>query len=66
VGDKYVNVRGANIARQCLEAGALDEVFVCIAPALPGDGVRLFDHPGGATVELERRSRSEAPAARNV
>jgi dihydrofolate reductase len=31
----------------------LDEVLVCIAPVLLGDGVRLFDHPGGATVALE-------------
>jgi hypothetical protein len=25
-GDRYVNVLGADIARQCLEAGELDEV----------------------------------------
>jgi dihydrofolate reductase len=25
-GDKYVNVLGANTARQCLEAGVLDEI----------------------------------------
>jgi dihydrofolate reductase len=52
-GDKYVNVLGANVARQCLEAGELDEVLVLIAPILLGDGVRLFDHPGGMNVRLE-------------
>jgi hypothetical protein len=41
-------------------AGELDEIAVFIAPVLLGDGVRLFAHPGGATVELERISLTEA------
>ncbi len=49
-GDKYVNVLGASIAHQCLDAGVLDEILVLIAPVLLGDGVRLFDQPGGANV----------------
>jgi dihydrofolate reductase len=53
-GDRYVNVLGADIARQCLEAGFLDEVLVVIAPVLLGDGTRLFDHPGGTPVQLGR------------
>jgi dihydrofolate reductase len=44
-GDKYVNVLGASVAAQCLEADALDEILVSIVPVLLGDGVRLFDHP---------------------
>ena len=39
-GDKYVNVIGANIAKQCIEAGELDEVFLIYAPVLLGDGTR--------------------------
>lgn len=31
----------------------LDEVLVFVAPLLLGDGVRLFDRPGGRTVRLE-------------
>jgi dihydrofolate reductase len=50
---KYVNVLGANVARQCLDAGLLDELLVLIAPVLLGDGTRLFDHPGGTKVRLE-------------
>jgi dihydrofolate reductase len=65
-GDKYVNVLGADIARQCLAAGQLDEIFVCVAPVLLGDGVRLFDRPGGSTVKLERISLTEAPKATNI
>jgi dihydrofolate reductase len=65
-GDKYVNVMGASIGRQCLDAGVLDEVFVCIAPVLLGDGVRLFEHPGGTNIKLERITVSEAPKATNL
>lgn len=32
-GDGYVNVMGTEVARQCLEAGLLDEIFVCVAPS---------------------------------
>jgi dihydrofolate reductase len=65
-GDKYVNVLGAEVARQCLDAGLLDEILVCIAPVLLGDGVRLFDRPGGTDVKLERVSLSQAPGATNL
>ena len=65
-GDKYVNVLGADTARQCLEAGVLDEILVFIAPVLLGDGVRLFDRPGGADVKLERLSLTSAPQATNL
>ncbi len=53
-GGRYVNVLGANVAQQCLEAGLLDEILVIIAPVLLGDGVRLFEHAGGTTIGLER------------
>jgi dihydrofolate reductase len=65
-GDKYVNVMGASVAQQCLDAGVLDEILVLIAPVLLGDGVRLFDRPGGANVELERISLTETPRATNL
>jgi dihydrofolate reductase len=53
-GDRYVNVLGADVARQCLEAGLLDEILMFVAPILLGDGVRVFDHPGGTRVKLDR------------
>jgi dihydrofolate reductase len=65
-GNKYVNVLGATTARGCLEAGLLDEVLTLIAPIMLGDGVRLFDHPGGSPVRLERMSLTEAPLATNI
>lgn len=55
-----VGILGATIARQCLEHGLVDEIVVHLAPLLLGDGVRLFDVPGGRRVELAllRTSRS--------
>ena len=57
---------GAETARSCLDAGELDEILMCIAPVLLGDGVRLFEHPGGAHVRLERIGFGTAPLATNV
>jgi dihydrofolate reductase len=52
-GEKLVSVLGANVARQCIDIGALDEILIYITPVLLGDGVRLFDHPGGSLIRLE-------------
>lgn len=58
-GEKYVNVLGADVARQCVEAGLLDEVLVFMVPVLLGDGTRLFDRPGGTRVLLEPLDRAD-------
>ena len=50
---KNVGILGANLAKQCLERGLLDEIIIHLAPILLGDGVRLFDVPGGLRVRLE-------------
>ena len=43
-GDKDVQIAGgADIIRQFIEAGMLDELQIHLAPVLLGDGVRLFD-----------------------
>jgi dihydrofolate reductase len=52
-GDNYVNVLGANVAAQCVQRGVLDEILLTIVPVFLGDGVRLFDQPGGNHVPLE-------------
>jgi len=62
-GERDVLVLGAEVARGCLEAGLLDGVVVAVAPILLGDGVRLFDHPGGAEVPLERTRVEAEPTA---
>jgi len=65
-GDRYVNILGAATARACLRAGVLDEILAFVAPVLLGDGVRLFDEPGGTNVALERLSVSHAAMATNL
>jgi RibD C-terminal domain len=60
-GDKYVVVFGASTAQECLDAGVLNEVLVHIARVLLGDGVRLFDRPGGTNVKLERIGLTHSP-----
>ncbi len=65
-GDKYVNILGAEVARSCLEAGLLDEILVLVAPVLLGDGTRLFDWPGGHSVDLVPRHVSDASGVVNL
>ena len=45
---------GANVARQYLDAGLLDEFQVHVAPILLGDGVRLFEGIGQVTLKPTR------------
>ena len=52
-GDKIVGVNGGQIARQCLEAGLLDEIWVDLAPVLLGGGRPFFDAVAGAPYSLE-------------
>jgi dihydrofolate reductase len=62
-GDKNVGVwGGANIVRQYLKAGLLDEMHIHLVPVLLGGGIRLFeDLPD--PIELKRTSSIETPGA---
>jgi dihydrofolate reductase len=51
-GGKNVEVFSASIGRQLLGRGLIDEIDLHIAPVLLGDGVRLYDNPGGSPVPL--------------
>ncbi len=52
-GDKVVGVNGGTIARQCLNARLLDEIWVDLVPVLLGGGTPFFDQLKDAPVELE-------------
>jgi dihydrofolate reductase len=52
-GDKVVGVNGGTIARQCLDAGLLDEIWVDLVPVLLGGGTPFFEHLSTTPVELE-------------
>ena len=51
-GDKVVGVNGGTIARQCLDAGLLAEIWVDLVPVLLGGGTPFFEQLAGAPVEL--------------
>jgi dihydrofolate reductase len=65
-GDGYVSILGGDVARQCLEAGQLDEILVMVLPVLLGDGTRLFDTPDGHNVPLELLHVTELPTGTNL
>ncbi len=52
-GDKVVGVNGGTIARQCLNAGLLNEIWVDLAPVLLGGGTPFFDELAIAPVTLD-------------
>jgi dihydrofolate reductase len=61
--DKNVGVwGGANIIREYLRAGLLDEMQIHLIPIL-GDGIRLFEDLGPERIELRRTSSIETPSA---
>jgi dihydrofolate reductase len=49
-----VGIFGADVARQVLALGRLDEIIIQIVPVVLGDGVRLFGEPPAPKVKLER------------
>ena len=52
-GNRDVQIISADIARQALEHDLVDELQVFVAPVFLGDGVRIFDVPGGRRVDWE-------------
>lgn len=52
-GDKDISTTGANVARQLLELGLIDEISIHLVPVLFGSGTRLFEHLDGEHVPLE-------------
>src|SRR5215216_7650561 len=63
-GEKDVAVMGgADIGRQFIEAGLVDEISIHLVPVLFGSGTRMFEHLGGGHVQLETTSVIETPSA---
>lgn len=60
-GDKSIGVGGADVTRQCLKLGLLDEIGIDLVPVLLGQGVRLFEYLGIEPIELKSTSVSQAP-----
>ena len=65
-GDKDVGVMGgADIIRQALRAGLIDELTISIAPVVLGAGKRLFEG-FGETVTLEHIGLLQSPFATHI
>ena len=62
-GDKDVNVMGgADVIRQALEAGLVDQLTIVIAPVILGDGKRLFEG-FSRSLDLEHLGVRQSPLA---
>jgi dihydrofolate reductase len=62
---KNLEVFSPTIGRQLLERGLIDEIDLHLVPVLLGDGIRLYDNPGGVPVRLSLVG-GEPTAAVNV
>jgi dihydrofolate reductase len=62
---KDVLILGGTIARQCIEAGLLDEMLVHVAPMLLGDGIPLFRRTG-PVVKLDPISSTHSGRSTNL
>jgi dihydrofolate reductase len=51
-GGKDLEILGADVARQCLQRGLVDEILVYVIPVLLGEGVRFWS-PGSDRIDLE-------------
>jgi dihydrofolate reductase len=66
-GDRDVALGGgANLARQYLKAGLIDDMQIHLVPVLLGDGARLFDQLGDADLTLECTRAVQAPGVAHL
>jgi dihydrofolate reductase len=67
VDDRDVVVLGgADIIRQFVRAGLVDELRISLAPVLLGDGTRLSERMGPKQIELERTRVIGAPGVTHL
>jgi dihydrofolate reductase len=65
-GDKNVTTGGADLPRQLLKSGLVDEIQISLVPVLLGNGIPLFDATIRKHIELERISTIEAPDVTHI
>ena len=63
---KNLEVFSPTIGRQLLERGLIDEIDLHVVPILLGDGIRLYDNPGGTPIWLELVNGDDPSAVVNV
>jgi dihydrofolate reductase len=52
-GEKDIYITGADVARQFLERGLIDEISIHLVPTLFGSGTRLFENLDSEHIPLE-------------
>jgi len=57
---------GADVARQYLVAGLLDELTLHLVPVFLGAGIRLLDAPGLSAITIKQDSVLEAPGVTHL
>lgn len=65
-GDKSIRLMGAEIGRQYLKAGLLDEIQINHVPILLGNGTRLFEHLGTKQIQLKKERVLDSSHATHV
>lgn len=65
-GDKDVDIFSADVGRQLLRAGRVDEIRIHLVPVLLGDGTRLFEHLGDIHVRLENLGSTQSERATHL
>jgi dihydrofolate reductase len=65
-GDKNISVMGADIGRQFVNAGAIDEISMHVVPVLFGSGTPLFGEGVNEHVTLEFVGVGESPHATHL
>jgi len=55
---RNLEVMSPTIGRQLLPLGLIDEIDLHMAPILLGDGIRLYDNPGGTPIRLHEPGRA--------
>lgn len=60
-GGKDVILMGAEVARQCLKAELVNEMFIQLSPLLLGSGTRLFDGIDVSRIRLENTRTIASP-----
>lgn len=65
-GHRNISVMGADVGRQLLRAGLIDEISVHLVPVLFGSGVRMFEDAVDDHVTLELVDVAESPHATHL
>lgn len=60
-GDKAVILMGADVSKQALKAGLVDEIYIQLSPLLLGGGTRLFEDIDPARIRLDNTRTVASP-----